>query len=112
MKAVSAHFAERKEKGGENWHEAYGIWFAGKFRVSVNEKHWPRTWICLDVKPSSLEPGEYEVDVWGHPGVLLFWKAQGYMRGVVISADECGLIESARKVMVSAPWSFEMVFRL
>ena len=114
IKAVSAHYAEQhaKDKGGETWHECYGIWFGGDFRKAVEEKHRPQTWVYLNIKPEKLEPGEHDVDVWGKPGKLFFWRAQGYLRGVVVPAEEEQMLFAARQVMEEAPWRFDPIFAL
>jgi hypothetical protein len=113
IKVISAHAAVKDGKELPGWYSAYGIWFAGSFREAVEAKHAPRTWAYLDVKPEKLEDGrQYPVDVWGKPGVLVYWKAQGFPRGAVISVEESALVEEAYGLATTKPWSFKPIFVL
>lgn len=112
MKAVSAYMVLKHPKDYEAWHDAYGIWFAGEFRAGIENKHRPQTWACITVKPEKLEEGEFDIDVFGKSGKLIFWWAQGYPRGIIISTDEFELIEKARAVAAEKWWSFEPISRL
>jgi hypothetical protein len=113
IKVISAHVATKDGKDQPGWYAAFGIWFAGSFRAAVEAKHAPRTWAYLDINPEELEDGcQYPVDVWGKPGVLIYWVAQGFPRGAVISVDEPALLEEACGLATSKPWSFEPIFAL
>lgn len=112
MKAVSAYMAMKHPKDYEAWHDAYGVWFGGEFKVGIESKHSPHTWAYITVKPEKLEEGEFDIEVFGKPGKLIFWRAQGYPRGVILSMDDIELIETARTVAIEKPWSFEPVIQL
>ena len=112
FKAVSAYMAMKHPKDYESWHDAYGIWFAGEFRIGIEKKHHPQTWAYISVKTEKLEAGEFDIDVFGKPGKLVFWWAQGYPRGIIIAIDEIELIERSRAVAAEKLWSFESIHQL
>jgi hypothetical protein len=116
LHAISAYSALKMKKAnpdkGAEWHDSYGIWFAGTLRTSVKEKHGAQSWVFLDTKPDKLEEGEHEVDVWGKQGLLVFWRSQGFPRGVIAFAVEIVTIKTARQIAQTKPWSFEQILSL
>lgn len=110
MRAVSAYYAGLHPDN--NWVDAYGIWFAGSFGASIESKHHPETWACLDTKHEKLPDGEHECTVWDRPGLLVFWHAQGYPRGLIVPAGEESVLNAARKIAETKPWSFTPLFEL
>ena len=94
------------------WFDAYGIWFAGKLRTSIILRHGRKWWPYFDTELKKITEGEHEVDVWGKQATLVFWKAQGYPRGVIVMPDETDILEAARQIARGKPWRFDEVLAL
>lgn len=116
LHAISAYAARNLQKTQPDkasaWHDAYGIWFAGSLRTSVEAKHGRLSWVFLDTDPKKLDEGEHAVDVWGKSGTLVFWKSQGYLRGAIVLTEEEPVLDAARSIALLKPWSFEPIRHL
>lgn len=96
------------------FHDCYGIWFFGSFcsaisriqakRFGVDREKWRH--VFLDVDPGKLDNGIHEVTTHGHECLLYFWRAQGYLRGLVVLADDSAGCVAADVYMESGTWSW------
>lgn len=96
------------------FHDIYGVWYFGRLKetiLKIGMKQFgadleKTMHVFIDVEPEKVGDGIHEISVYGHKCLLYKWMAQGYHRGLVVSADDEEGNNSAETYRQSGTWSW------
>ena len=94
-----------------HYHDVYGIWFAGSIGAAIYRR-CGHLHAFVSFKPENLEEGgPFNLTSYGVDCLLYVWKAQGFIRGMILAAEDSPEVHAtAKALMAEKPWVFEPIF--